>query len=83
MGTVMDTNLTCFIEKQFYHTTIPVPCDYDEILTAQYGKNWSHVESRGDIDQDDGSETQFVSQRVSEEENNALLWGGPRPNCRQ
>ena len=37
----------------FYFTTLYVPCEYDEILTAFYGTNWNHVvESRADGEQD-------------------------------
>eukprot|EP00584_Thalassiosira_punctigera_P023484 CAMPEP_0172573356 /NCGR_PEP_ID=MMETSP1067-20121228/136149_1 /TAXON_ID=265564 ORGANISM="Thalassiosira punctigera, Strain Tpunct2005C2" /NCGR_SAMPLE_ID=MMETSP1067 /ASSEMBLY_ACC=CAM_ASM_000444 /LENGTH=346 /DNA_ID=CAMNT_0013365959 /DNA_START=27 /DNA_END=1067 /DNA_ORIENTATION=+ len=82
MGNVFDTKLDCFTEKQFYFTTIPVPCDYDVILTSTYGSNWNHVENRGELGQvEEGKETRFAAQAVSDKENENLLWGGPRPVC--
>lgn len=74
--------LDCFTERQFYFTTIPVPCDYEPILTSIYGRNWNHVESRGNIGQfKETRETKFESHAVSDEENDKLLMGGPRPIC--
>ena len=32
------TTFDCMVEKQFYFTTILVPCGYDGFLQAQYGK---------------------------------------------
>mmetsp|Transcript_32912 Transcript_32912/g.70066 ORF Transcript_32912/g.70066 Transcript_32912/m.70066 type:complete len:383 (-) Transcript_32912:81-1229(-) len=82
MGNILDTKLDCFVERQFYFTTIPVPCDYDVILTSLYGKNWNKSESRGELDDaKDGREIKFESHVVSEEENKKILFGGPRPVC--
>ncbi len=82
MGNIFDTKLDCFVERQFYFTTIPVPCDYDVILTSFYGRNWNKSESRGDLDDvKDGKEVKFESHVVSEEENRNILLGGPKPLC--
>jgi len=38
-----NTNFHCMMETQFYFTTVFVPCDYDVILQAQFGKNWNDI----------------------------------------
>jgi len=64
------------METQFYFTTILVPCDYDIILTSIYGKNWRYVEKRGP-----NGGPKYTTEAVSEEENERVLSGGPRPVC--
>ena len=34
VGSFFDTILQCFMEAQFYFTTIYIPCDFDKILTS-------------------------------------------------
>eukprot|EP00581_Thalassiosira_minuscula_P002858 CAMPEP_0183737530 /NCGR_PEP_ID=MMETSP0737-20130205/52255_1 /TAXON_ID=385413 /ORGANISM="Thalassiosira miniscula, Strain CCMP1093" /LENGTH=386 /DNA_ID=CAMNT_0025971831 /DNA_START=126 /DNA_END=1286 /DNA_ORIENTATION=- len=82
IGTYFDTTFDCMMDWQFYFTTILVPCDYDIILTALYGKNWNHVENRGEIGEvKEGKEVKFASHVVSDEENEQLLRAGPKPLC--
>ena len=82
MGYIFNTKLDCFTERQFYFTTIPVPCDHDAILTSLYGRNWNHVESRGSIGEfKEKRETKFESHTVSDVENAKVLLGGPTPIC--
>ena len=61
----------CMVEKQFYFTTIHVPCGYDTILLAQYGKNWRNVEKR----------LKWESMKMSEANNLKYLDAGPLPLC--
>ena len=42
IGSVLPSDLTCMTLRQFYFTTIYVPCDYEAILTSFYGgTNWN------------------------------------------
>ncbi len=75
VGSFFDTNLNCFTEAQFYFTTIYIPCDYDKILTSQYGYNWRKVENR------DRGSSKTETKVLSEEESNEILALGPRPVC--
>eukprot|EP00574_Skeletonema_japonicum_P007672 CAMPEP_0201721462 /NCGR_PEP_ID=MMETSP0593-20130828/6128_1 /ASSEMBLY_ACC=CAM_ASM_000672 /TAXON_ID=267983 /ORGANISM="Skeletonema japonicum, Strain CCMP2506" /LENGTH=315 /DNA_ID=CAMNT_0048212285 /DNA_START=76 /DNA_END=1023 /DNA_ORIENTATION=- len=75
VGSFFDTNLNCFTEAQFYFTTIYIPCDYDKILTSQYGNNWRKVENR------DRGSSKTETKVLSEEESNEILALGPRPVC--
>jgi len=61
----------CMVEKQFYFTTILVPCNYEAILQAYYGINWRRLEKR----------VKWESVQVSEEENIKFLKNGPLPLC--
>ena len=81
MGNIVNTPLECFEERQFYFTTIPVPCDYDTILTSFYGKNWGHVDNRVKIGKEKGGDHKPEAHAVSDEENEKYLLGGPRPMC--
>lgn len=76
IGTVFNSALDCMVLKQFYFTMIYVPCDYDEILTAFYGRNWSHVESRGEE-----GKGNTAAMKVSAEEDLQSLRNGPKPLC--
>ena len=73
IGTVYPpTTFECMVEKQFYFTTILVPCGYDGFLQAQYGKNYSRsVETR----------TNWESVVISEEKNKQFLSNDPLPVC--
>jgi len=77
LGNYFDTDLSCTQEVQFYFTTIYVPCDYDAILTSQYGNGWRNVEKRGPR-----GGPRNPTKKLSEEESQELLNGGPRPICR-
>jgi len=71
IGHVFHSTFDCMVEKQFYFTTILVPCDYEAILTVQYGKNWRRVEKR----------QSWESLALSEKQNEKFLKFGPRPLC--
>lgn len=76
VGSFFDTNLQCFTETQFYFTTIYIPCDYDKILTSQYGFNWRQVENRGR-----GGSSKTDTEVLSEEMSQKILASGPKPIC--
>ena len=76
VGSFFDTNLHCFMEAQFYFTTIYIPCDFDKILTSQYGENWRQVENRGR-----GGSSKTETKVLSEKESQEILAAGPRPVC--
>lgn len=76
IGTVYNTNFDCMVLKQFYFTMIYVPCDYEAILDASYGKNWNHVENRGR--EGKGS---FPAMKLSKKKNLESLQSGPKPLC--
>ena len=76
IGTVFNTTFDCMMLKQFYFTRIYVPCDYDEVLTAFFGKNWNHVESRAL-----GGKGSQESRKLSVEEQLDLMKNGPKPLC--
>jgi len=76
IGTVFDTTFDCMVLKQFYFTTIYVPCDYEEILEAFYGKSWNHVENRGG-----GGKGNRPAMKLSDKEHQKSLQGGPKPLC--
>lgn len=71
IGTVFSSAFDCMVERQFYFTTILIPCDYEAILLAQYGKNWHRVESR----------KKWEAVPLSEEESKGILTNGPLPLC--
>ncbi|KAL7542936.1 hypothetical protein ACHAXR_012231 [Thalassiosira sp. AJA248-18] len=76
IGTVFDTTFDCMTLKQFYFTTIYVPCDYEAILEAFYGRDWNHVESRGN-----GGKGSYPAAKLSDEESMQILQNGPKPLC--
>mmetsp|Transcript_41027 Transcript_41027/g.73977 ORF Transcript_41027/g.73977 Transcript_41027/m.73977 type:complete len:385 (+) Transcript_41027:32-1186(+) len=76
IGTVFDSTFECMVLKQFYFTTIYVPCDYEEILEAFYGKSWNHVENRGG-----GGKGNRPAMKLSDKEHQKSLQGGPKPLC--
>jgi hypothetical protein len=76
VGSFFDTNLHCFMEAQFYFTTIYIPCDSDKILTSQYGENWRQVENRGR-----GGDSKTETKVLAEEKSQEILASGPRPVC--
>jgi len=75
IGVVMPTSLDCMVEVQFYFTTIPVPCDYEAILQAQYGIHWNTPEPRS------RKPTQHESKVVSVKESDSIMENGPLPLC--
>lgn len=82
MGNYFDTDLSCTMEVQFYFTTIYVPCDYEKIITSQYGNGWRNVERRGPKGSDKKKNTNFSTEKISKEENAEYLQRGPRPVCK-
>jgi len=75
IGTVFHTKMDCMTEKPFYFTTIMVPCDYEVILQAYYGKNWNRIDQRS------GSKEKYETKALSAEKNDSILAGGPLPLC--
>jgi hypothetical protein len=71
IGTIFPNNFDCMVEKQFYFTKILVPCDYETILQAQYGKNWRRVEKR----------SKWEALKLSDETNKEFHENGPLPLC--
>jgi len=79
IGTVFNNvDFDCMVQKPFYFTTVYVPCEYDTILTAFYGTNWNHVESRAD-----GGHGNQVSMKLSEAEHLNVMRDGPKPLSRR
>ena len=77
IGTVFNIANDCLAKKQFYFTTIYVPCDSEFILEAFYGRYWRNVENRGKK----GGNPKIESTKLSDEENLQTLNGGPKPLC--
>jgi len=72
IGTVFPSGaFDCLVARQFYFTTILVPCEYEAILLAQYGTNWHRVENR----------EKWEAMPLSEEHSNEILANGPVPLC--
>lgn len=76
IATVFNTKMDCMVEKPFYFTTIMVPCDYEVILSAYYGKNWNKVEKRF------GRNKRFSTVALNKKENDSILARGALPLCK-
>lgn len=76
LASILKTSFDCFMDVQFYFTTIQVPCEYDEILTSMFGTNWRYIERRGP-----NGGNRHASKAVTEEENDKIMSLGPRPIC--
>jgi len=76
IGNDFHSKLDCWTLRQFYFTMIYVPCDYDAVLESFYGRNWNHVEGRGQ-----GGKGSEVSMRLSVEQEEEFLRAGPKPLC--
>ena len=76
IGTVFQDTFDCMMLKQFYFTMIYVPCDYEAMLEAFYGKKWNHVESRAK-----GGKGSQPAVKLSEAEHLHILESGPKPLC--